>query len=314
MNKYLMKIAEWDDNLEEKATIAGGAGLVASAGSNKGIHELTGRHTYYHGTRKETADKIRKEGLKPRGSKGVIDAVESHSKGFAGQNDNLAFATKSHTQARQYADQAEKLHKHGPSFVVDPLKRARSMIEANFGIGKGDVVTIRGPKEHLYKNKVVNPEYANMSDLQKAMMGGDHAVRHALEDTVLTHKGKIGTEYIKGSKNYKGITAGEILEHVKKNPLRAARFGGRIVGGAGVMAVGAHLLKKKEKAVEKQAGDASELINPTYPSGLENKGYVKPMSAQADIKMGRDVRPHKSYLQRALAGKLPGERYLPRFQ
>lgn len=71
---------------------------------------------------------------------------------------------------------------------------------------------------------------------------------------------------------------------------------------------------EKISEIQKASSSSSDLMKPTYPSGLDNKGYVTPMSAHADIKTGKDVRPHVSYLRRALVGKLPGNRYIPRFK
>ena len=251
MNKYLEKIAELgeeDRNILGAGSLIGGTGLAASAASNKGIYEATGRHTYYHGTRKDIAENIKKEGLKPRGSKGVIDAVDTINKGFSGENEGLAFAHKIKRRAAVYADQAEKIKARGESYLHG-LGRAADSARAEAGLGEGEVITIRAPKEHLYKNKVVNPEYKNMNPFQKLMLGGEHAVRREFEDNVLTHKGRIGAEHIKESPHYKGVTANEILEHVKKNPGKAARFGGRIVGGVGLAGLGVSLLRKKNEQV-----------------------------------------------------------------
>jgi len=57
----------------------------------------------------------------------------------------------------------------------------------------------------------------------------------------------IGTEYIKGSKNYRRNSAREIGEYIAHNKGRFAKGLGRAVGGLGMAAAGAALFNHSRK-------------------------------------------------------------------
>lgn len=254
MNKYLEKIAnqfaeqEKRDGLQRLGVASGigGAALAGSTLTSKGQYELSGRHTYYHGTTEENANKIMNDGLKPRHTRGVIDAL-SQAQGsgkFADKNNGLVFADNRKSHAKIYADQAERIkdmdHDSLKRWFVSDNKVAAPQAAA--GLGKGKVLKIKAPKAELLKHKVSNPEYSEATALEKLFMGGDKVVHDQLEKPVLTHKGDIPAQHIAESPHYKGITPTEVIDHWKSKPTHALKFGGRILGGAGLVGLGAKLI------------------------------------------------------------------------
>jgi hypothetical protein len=109
-NKYLVKIAKEMDTSDKIG--AGVAGTMTSLyGTGKALEayhsgDVTGRQTLFHGTTKERADAIRREGLLPQkgvGSTKIVEDLQGLPEGHLGSKD-LVFTTKDPKIARFYSD------------------------------------------------------------------------------------------------------------------------------------------------------------------------------------------------------------------
>jgi len=249
MNKYLEKIAK-EVNKKKTSYVpeAVTSGLGASVIS-KQYHDgnLTGRETFYHGTSKETAEKIKKEGIVPGGSKGIVDEFEKFRPGFKNKNEGLSFMTKTKVQAHAYAGQAEDI-KNGKFSMWNKDKRGiKTMftsapldslgIKKDKGVIKFDVPTW---KKELQENRVVNPEvHISMSNAEK---------KEYAQNT-FTHKGTIPPKFARGSEHYEKNTISEIKDFIKHDPKRFTK--GVILSGLGATAIGlaarSALKKRKQK-------------------------------------------------------------------
>lgn len=249
MNKYLVKIAKKADKEErgyalETIGTAGGAGLAKHQ-----YHEghLTGRATYYHGSTVDVANKIKKEGIVPRASKGIIDEFGDD---FAKKNEGLAFATRTKSTAHFYAEQAKHIQ-GGKYSLLDRPKHLMNSLHAHVmdsvGLKKDKGVTklnIPTWKDEVKSKTVENPELKHNPFL-------DPGTRHELGEKTLTHKGVIPPKFVNGSKHYEKNTLKEIKEYIKGNKGRFAKGVGKVVGGTAIAGLSAYSaydrLKKKDE-------------------------------------------------------------------
>lgn len=251
MNKYLEKIAETTD---DKVLRFGGSGIGLGVGHHlisKPLSrgDITGRATYYHGTTKDIASKIKRQGIIPRATRGAIDEVAGSDSLFAKENKNLAFVTRSKSMAHQYSHQAESI-KNGrfTEFRESPGKVIKdsltSRFKDSFGIKKDPgLIKVNIPtwRENVKKKIVRNPE------LDSIAVMFNPALKHELEHNTLTHKGRINSRYIKGGRGYKGNSAGEILKYIKANPKRFSQGLGKAGLGAAIVSGSAYAMTHKPK-------------------------------------------------------------------
>ena len=261
-NRYLEKIAaevakaESKDDEFDPRYLQGAAGLAAA---DAGIRlakkqydggNLTGRETLWHGSSKDRIAKIREGGLRPNIGGGVSDTV-----GLQAHNKNLVFTDKRKTMAKTYASQQDNIDK-GTFNPNDLAGRKLDSVKAQFPgrVGKDSLAEVNLPTWKAEHKSAWNPELRQQlrspframnamalgvpSDkFPKYLMNTYQANVH----TTRNPEG-ISTDYIKGSKTYKGNSLGEIREYIKANPKRFAGGVGKGVAGLGLAAAGAGLV------------------------------------------------------------------------
>lgn len=246
MNKYLEKIAK---DKKENYTLEAIGGIAGASTLTDQYHNghLTGRVSYYHGSTKEVANKIKKEGIIPRASKGVIDHLDER---FIEKNKGLAFATKTKGQAFGYANQADAIHNNIPGIMEDKTRirlgiksigdTLKDTIKKDDRITRLNIPTWRkGVKAHMVKNPELTHGFNAfmLNDLQKKELG----------ENTLTHKGTIPTKYISGSKNYSKNSVREITRFIKSNPGRFAKGVGLTSLSATALGLAGHSIYDKLK-------------------------------------------------------------------
>ena len=230
MNKFLEKIAKKKKEGEEEKLIkdlgaAGAAtygGLLAEKQYRRG--NLTGREALFHGTDKDSAMKIRREGLKPQsvtkttsGATSIVSKISPmYSEELLKRNKGLTFTAKKRSLAANYALQSTALSGKAPGVVA---------ISAPVWKDKGTF------------KKVPNPEISLNPNVSKKIFGTDTFV----------NKGDIPTKYIKGSKDYKGITKKELKEFLSKNKKRAVKGYSKAAIGTALLAAGGSRLASNLK-------------------------------------------------------------------
>jgi hypothetical protein len=246
------------------AAAAGGAYAVKHS-----VPRVTGRTTYYHGTTKDYASRIRSVGIRPGESFGISDMFDKKSAGFDAKK--YTYMTGSRKQARMYANQAAAL---------DALKgrtRAKDMAgaldEFTTGIDRkienmrpflrkdADIVKLSIPFGDKRVKFVKNPEMRGARNWQELLTklskdkqatermarGGYVIGQNPFIDKRVgkmmmkgldtpTVEGAIGAEFIKGSANYQRLGFREVARYAKANKGRFAA--GLALGAAGLAAVG----------------------------------------------------------------------------
>lgn len=255
-NRYLEKIASLSKDEKNKLQRYGGiAGTVV--GTNVALNQyhrghLTGRETLYHGSSDKRIEQIKQEGLKPSKGQGVSKLVGDH---LDNANEGLVFTTKSKGQAAMYSSQQNLIdsgklknphdliaHRMTPEFYKDMAHRVIT--------GKGSA-HINLPTWKKEFHGVANPEVKMMHDqIDKNIFMGkaqkDYAkaqVNAGLQDPVHVVKGKIGTEYIKGSHNYQKNSLKEVGEYIAHNKGRFAGGVGKAIGATALALGSAKMLK-----------------------------------------------------------------------
>jgi uncharacterized protein YycO len=254
------------DKLIGAAAVGGGALAAAKA---KPL--VTGRTRLYHGTSAEQAAQIRKTGLRSAAQVGVRGVTDVLPPEIRDPSRELAFTTPSKGTARTYQTQAERLKnvfkgKPNPEAIqssmmamkMDPTVYMDIMNPLN---NKG-IVTMDVPmwRKDVASRVVDNPEArGGLDNFRKATRQGfdfrpelvkdmeSKAMYDSLTKDTKVFKGGVDTEFIRGAKNFKGVSLREIGQYAKARP---GRFGaGLALGAAGVgaAAYGAHKLLKKPK-------------------------------------------------------------------
>lgn len=152
------------DTMLAGAGVVGGKKLV-----DRAIPMLTGVETLYHGTTKETADAIRRQGLKP-----VMSSAEGALRGGGGLTNMVgadSFASfESEAQAKDFFKQLEKLKETKDPKEIDKLRKA---MEKQFK-GRGGNALV-----YLDRGKGTARTYAHTADMIKHF--GEAGVRQAQE-------------------------------------------------------------------------------------------------------------------------------------
>jgi hypothetical protein len=257
-------VKQWSDDNPELAVnartlaVSGsiGAGGVGAHLAHSAYHrgDLTGRETLYHGSSAESIKDIREHGLKPN-MRGGVSGLKGI--GLDDHNKNLVFATKSKAAAKQYAYQQDAIRTgvvhDAESLQHHQLKAGIGGIHGKYGTNKY-IAQINLPTwKEEYKGRT-NPELKRMLKQRKsnifamfdrpAGMTEKQYKRHlakTFQGSVHVHRGEegIGTEFIKGSPNYKGNSMKEIGEYISHNKGRFYKGVGKTVGGLGMVAGGA---------------------------------------------------------------------------
>lgn len=261
MNKYLEKIAAKvgdtpaEDSFDPRY-LQGATGVVAAnagvglAKSQYDRGNLTGRETLWHGSSEGRISKIREQGLRPNIGGGVSDTV-----GLQAHNKNLVFTDKRKSMAKMYASQQDNISK-GSFNPNDIPGRKMDSLKAQLPgkVGKSRLAEVNLPTWKPENKSAWNPELRHqlrnpMRNFNAMAMGvpSDKFPKHLMQTyqanvhTTRNPEG-ISTDYIKGSKTYKGNSLGEIREYIKANPKRFAGGVGKGVAGLGLAAAGAGLV------------------------------------------------------------------------
>jgi len=246
---YIVKVAA--DNSTKK--IAGGVG-VGMAGSAYAMNQfnrghITGRETLYHGTSKENAESILREGLKPnRHEHGISNLLD-----LGERNTDLSFLAKKKRHAKWYAAQQEAIEemegKLGPEDT--PLVKARAsrkfntpgytpagLLKAKVPTWKDGLKAVHNPEdsaEHFHRQ--LEEAHVQIPLWKKNLLV--KILRHNVgPSNVHVHKSPEGlsSEFFTKSPNYRANSAEEIRQYIRHNPLRFAKGVGKAsVGVAGLL-------------------------------------------------------------------------------
>jgi hypothetical protein len=248
-------------NRDDEKLLGGAAVVGGGVAAKKGLKGATGREALFHGTSVERAKKIRAEGLKPQGGPGITGAVQDYlnrgdksKSGFADKSKGLAFTETRKRSAKGYSWQQTQIDK-GLKKGVTPTKTFEKMLKdpnmvlnrigAGLGLtGSKGVVKMDVPTwKFRDAGKIVsNPEFLEQAArIDKEVPAGAKGLSKAMarsqfEKPVRVFKGGVGTEYIKGSKDFKRLGLREVGQFAKAHP---GRFAGKLgLGLAGLAAVG----------------------------------------------------------------------------
>jgi hypothetical protein len=257
------KKPDWVSERPEQAEGVRNMAIVGSAGASvtgaglaqHAYHrgDLTGRETLYHGSSEQSIKDIRQHGLKPNKGGGAsgLKGIDLDEK-----NKNLVFATRRKRDAKVYAHQQEAIHL-GKVTDSETLKvhqqKAQLGIHGKYGSNKY-IAKINMPTWKDEYKSGVNPELRKLLKERKknpfafmdrpAGMTENQYKKNLVrqfQGTVHVQRGEkgIGTEFIKGSPNYKGNSMKEIGEYITHNKGRFAKGVGKAVGGAALAVGGA---------------------------------------------------------------------------
>lgn len=294
MNLYLfteqlIKTAEEEDkkSLLNIGEMGIGASLLAHPSTKKNI---TGRETFYHGTAPQYAEKIKQEGIIPSKVRGSTDILEALNPETANASRNMAFVTPDKTMARHYAVKSRDVSQRLNNLAVEkgravtPLESTREHLNwqnvealdpkvqmdiANPFNNKG-IVEMSMPtwKEEIASKIRQNPETAMGFDKFHANIKAQAPVtppKFVLKniynqlDAAKGVEGGVGTEFIKGSPNYKRLGLKELGSYIKNKPKPFAKGVGAIGLGAGLAGHGLYSMLNKEKTAEEGKKDKEEV-------------------------------------------------------
>lgn len=273
MNKYLEKIAAEVAKAESKdahdarplqvytGVVGGGLGLnYAKKQYDRG--NLTGRETLYHGSSAAGIAKIKDLGIRPDIGGGV-----SSDMGLNEMNRGMVFAERRKANGKFYGVQQSAMDAAETPWdrqsLHSPVGKQKNLMAARNPFSHNDkVVKINMPTWRPGLSSGTNPEYTAAMVPERleevsAWAGKPQStmkkiLKRELVDNVHVHTSPegISTDYIKGSKTYKGNSLGEIREYIKANPKRFAGGVGKGVAGLGLAAAGAglvaHAFRKKD--------------------------------------------------------------------
>ena len=284
----------------------GGTGLgIGSILTHRALRkgDLTGRKTMYHNTDKSNVPNIFSEGLK------ASKASDPNNLTHKGLNAHIALGTlkekdlankvymaNSRMPAFSVGIKAEQLKNGKNSFAGDPediVNALRNRKTVKVQVPLDDLGTkvktvpnpeLRGAKNHKeyhegIKDLVDRADKYNKDNGFYAPKGevpseaASKEIFNALGKGTTTVEGDIPSNYIKGGKGFKNISAEEILSHAKKRP---GSFG-KGLGGIALAGLGAGYLGKGiyDKAINKQALTAENARVMAKKVGLIPEGQWK---------------------------------------
>lgn len=295
--KYTGKAEKTVDELilEKKASVnplalAGLAGIAVGAGKvgnefRKG--NLTGRETVYHNTNRRNVKSIKENGilaskasdtdnLTHKGLGDILSEDEMAGLTYVARNKVPALGIGLTSAMYDSSDKNSRNYKDLLGAISD-----RKTLKANIPAWKMNIVDnpeLQGAKSrkefqpHLkHRLKRSGPQgtisstlYSPISTIGSQLSSG---VMYNSLGRKGTHtiKGDVGSEYIKGSKDYKPVTKEEVKEYIANNPNRFknglidAGIGlGAMAGGAMALAKG--IRKKASEDIEKEASAPSSVL------------------------------------------------------
>src|SRR5690606_10826984 len=198
------------------------------------------------------------KGVRPAthgGSKGITDIFEGD---LASKSKSLGFLTRDKSEARGYADQAEKLkgffQKNPGASPIDVRMEAgniqlspehirrklnpfsnRGVLQASVPLWKTEIanqVRENPEAEHLLK-KMEDPLF-RMFNPQLTERG----IKKQFSDSVVALEGGLDPKYLKGSQNYQRLGLRELGEYIRKHPARFAKGVGAGIAGVGLGGAG----------------------------------------------------------------------------
>lgn len=256
----------------DKNFIAGSSAVAGGAIVHNVYHRghLTGRETFYHGTRPSRVKDILDNGIhasSDNSSGGVTEIVENfnNNKGGLGSG-KLSFLARDKLTGRQYSylgshfdsGNVDNIHRftgvHGAqarnneakAFMADHFKKTIG-IKPDEGLITASIPTWKKDSVKL----VDNPEVAlGKKNIAYIMDPAFKAGIDNMERNSVAVEGGVSSKYLKGSKHYVKNSLGEVVDYVKHNPKRFITKGLGTGGlGVGLMAGGtalaAHTMKKE---------------------------------------------------------------------
>lgn len=226
---------------------------------------LTGRVPLYHGTSVGRARKIVKRGLKPQGASGISKRISNAlALDLPEAEKGLAFTTRSKDVANRYALQQaglervdaakgmvgkflDKFSKHAPSSTTNYLNKANKALRTENEIssmvdtalarqlgrlpGKKKLVRMDVPRAKLKSVEGIGQELHKNPNLvlQREALKAKHPKAEQLTALPFIHdvpiKGGVGSEYIRGSKDYKRVSLDELKQHFRNVAQDPKEFG-----------------------------------------------------------------------------------------
>ncbi len=235
---YLIKIAEDDKKIKQKAALLGAGGVAAGTGFVHSAYKdggLTGRRTLYHGTLPKNVESVLQKGIlrKFSGRPGSrTETVLGDDKELFQKAINKVYLTPKKrlaldlTRENRLFDQVDKrgiIKTRLPisEFKSVPNPEARGSFEEWL-----KHIPNLGQDENIFIRKALKPLYKGIS-----------------KDTATFEK-DVPTKYIVGSKDYQRASIKEIREHMRKNPRVFAKGVGKAALGVGLASAGIYGAKK----------------------------------------------------------------------
>lgn len=270
---------------------AGAAGYGSKQLVESAAEGITGRTKLYHGTAPDNMQAILEKGVRPAthgGSKGITDIFEGD---LASKSKSLGFLTRDKSEARGYADQAEKLkgffQKNPGASPIDVRMEAgniqlspehirrklnpfsnRGVLQASVPLWKTEIanqVRENPEAEHLLKQmedplfRMFNPQLTERS------------IKKQFSDSVVALEGGLDPKYLKGSQNYQRLGLQELGDYIRKHPARFAKGVGAGIAGVGLG--GAGLYAGKQSLNHAAQAKALEPVK-TAEDGMVHSGFT----------------------------------------
>lgn len=223
----LIKLAE-----ENNLGVAGyGIAGLGAMGASKNL--ITGKKTQYHGTSKENAEKIRREGLlASKGGTGASVAINSGE--YVDASKGKIHSSRFQPVANMYANLAVK----GESAFDNPMR-------AMFGKGSGEVIKMNMDYDNYKRMTIDNVGSDDISDIPKAVrpIAKNMAAKGSVNVTPAEISGSSAT-----LRDRVTHTAKKMPSYVKNNPMR-------FTAGLGIASLGAGLGAKSITTYNKKRED-----------------------------------------------------------
>ncbi len=230
--------------------ITAALGITAKYGSK--IRSLvTGRTQFFHGTTKKAAKSIRQEGLlaKHAAKAGSTTDELLFKKGNFAKEDfqGLTYIANTKFEGKVYANQAA-----GLEAGRDIAQIRQEYYKAYLPGSKGDLVKFDVPLWKKPLNRGPNPEIAPYKDIDEYLKYQNdqlEAKGFSRDDPVINKafrkqykilkgqnpvKGDIGTEFIRGSKDFNSLGIAELKEYITANPVDFVKGTAATAGIAGL--------------------------------------------------------------------------------
>jgi hypothetical protein len=268
---------------EKRKDMLGGAAVVGGGATAKHMYDrghLTGRESLYHNTDKKNVNSILNKGLDASHSTdpnnitntvlGEIPMKDKAGKVYMGRKKKVADGVGLGAAQREVL-------KEKPHLAMDPLgatmeaakksKETRQTLKAKVPTWKMKEVDnpeLKGSKNWKDFRKVLDEKSKNdinwniAPDFAKDMTA-KQSFNHLGRKGTATLEGNVGSEFFKGSKNFKKLDMSELKDYVGHNKSRFAKGVAGAAAGVGIAALGAKMLINNHKK-EKKAEEYREMI------------------------------------------------------